>query len=101
MIMPETYKTCMKAMFNVYQIHGLINIIICSPQVPVANISPLYEVCVCVIGVLRRFRESKSHITTVAACCMRRVSARVLSATDTNAPCRQHETQMHHPVTFS
>jgi len=33
-----------------------------------------------VIGVLRRFQQSFSHIPTVAASCMRRDSARVLSA---------------------
>ena len=39
---------------------------------------------VCVIGVLRSFQQSFSHITTVAACCMRRDSARVLSAANTD-----------------
>ena len=43
--------------------------------------------CVCVIGVLRRFQQSFSHITTGAACCMRRDSAWVLSAANTDAPC--------------
>ena len=32
----------------------------------------LLDVCDCVIGVLRRFQQSFSYITAVAACCMRR-----------------------------
>ena len=47
-------------------------------------------VCVCVIGVLHRFQQSFSHITTVAVCCIRRDSARVLSTSNTYAPCRRH-----------
>ena len=61
-------------------------------------------VCVCVCGVLRRFQQYFSDITTVAACCMRRDSARVLSAanalmhrsTDTRHECT---TQLHYPDT--
>ena len=41
---------------------------------------------VCVNGVLRRFQQSFSYITTVAACCMRRDSARGLSAANTDTP---------------
>ena len=59
-----------------------------------------YEVCVCVIGVLRRFQQSFSHITTVASCCMRRDSTQVLSAANTDALCRRQKTRMHHPVTI-
>jgi len=36
------------------------------------SLSNLKRVCECVIGVLRRFQQSFSYITTVAACCMRR-----------------------------
>jgi len=55
--------------------------------------------CVCVIGVLHRFQQSFSHITTVAACCMRHDSTLVLSAANTDLQCLKHKTQMHHPVT--
>ena len=48
-------------------------------------------VCVCVIGVLRHFQQSFSHITTVAACCMRRDIPCVLSAANTDAPCQRHK----------
>ena len=48
-------------------------------------------VCVCVC-----FQQTFSHNTTVAACCMRRV----LSATNTDWPCRRHKTHVHHPVTL-
>ena len=41
--------------------------------------------CVCVCVVLRRFQHSFNHITTVAVCCMRRDSAQVLSAANTDA----------------
>ena len=55
-----------------------------------------------VIGVfLRRFQQSFSHITPVAACCMRRNSARGLSATNTDGPWRRHKTWVHQPVTLS
>ena len=57
--------------------------------------------CVCMCGVVRLFYHSFSHNTTVAACCMRRISARVLSAANTDAPCRIHKTRVHHPVTLS
>ena len=56
----------------------------------------LYLIC-----VLCRFQQSFSHITMVAACSMRQDSAQVLSAFNTDAPCRRHKTQMHHPVTLS
>ena len=46
----------------------------------------------CVIGVLRRFQQSLSHITTVAVCCMGRDSARVLRAANDDAVCRRHKT---------
>ena len=55
----------------------------------------------CVVGVLPRFQQSFSYIPTVAACRMRRDSAWVLSATNTDAPCRRHTTQMNHSVTLS
>ena len=54
-----------------------------------------------VIGVLRHFQQSFSHITTVAACCMRRDSARVLSPANTDATCCRHKTRVPHPVTLS
>ena len=57
--------------------------------------------CVCVMDVLRRFQQSFSHITTMAACFMRRNSARVLSAANTDTPCRRHKTEIHRPVTLS
>ena len=57
-------------------------------------------VIVCVIGVLRRFQHSVSHITTVVTCCMRRDSARALIDTNTDAPCRRHKTTMYHPITL-
>ena len=49
-------------------------------------------VCECVIGDLRRFQQSFSRITMVAACCMRRASARVLGAANTDAPSLRHKT---------
>ena len=53
------------------------------------------------IGVLRGFQQYFGHITTVTACCMRRDSVRVLSAANTDAPCRRHKTRIQHPVTLS
>ena len=44
------------------------------------------------------FQQSFSYITTVAACCIRRDSTRILNAANTDAPCCRHKTQMHHPV---
>ena len=38
------------------------------------------------LGVLCHFQQSFSHIMTVAACCMRHDSARVLNAVNTDAP---------------
>ena len=55
---------------------------------------------VCVIGVLRRFQQSFSHIQMVAACFMRHDSALVLSDANTDASGRRHKTQMHHLVTL-
>ena len=49
-------------------------------------------VCMCVIGNLGHFQQSFSHIATVAACCIRRESARILSAANTDAPYRRHNT---------
>jgi len=54
-----------------------------------------------VIGVLCHFQQSFSHITMVAAFCMRQDSSQVLSAFNTDAPCCRHKPQMHHPVTLS
>ena len=42
--------------------------------------------CVCVIDVLRRFQQYFSHFTAVTACCIKRDSARVLSAANTAGP---------------
>ena len=39
------------------------------------------------------FNNLFSHITMVAACCMRRDSTRVLNAVNTDAPCRRHITR--------
>ena len=44
------------------------------------------RVCDCVFPI-------SSHITTVGACCIRRDSARVLSASSTDAQCRVHKTR--------
>ena len=55
------------------------------------------RVCVC---VLRSFQQSFSYVTTIAAFCIRRDSARVLSAANTDAPCRRHTARVHHPVTL-
>ena len=57
--------------------------------------------CGCVIGVLCRFQLYFCHITTVAACCMRRDSARVLSAANTDTPCHTHNTRVHNLITLS
>ena len=62
------------------------------------RISLMTLCCVCVreTGVLRLFQKSFSHITTVAACCMRRDIA-----ANTDTPCLRNKAQMHHPVTLS
>ena len=64
------------------------------------NYSVYVCVCVCVC-VSRRFQQCFRHIIKVTACCMRRYSARVLSAANTDTPCRAHKTQMHQPVALS
>ena len=51
-------------------------------------------VCVCVIGVLCRFQKMFSYITTLAACCMRCDSPRVLSPANTDSPCHRHKTHL-------
>ena len=56
---------------------------------------------VCVIGVLRHFQHYFSHITTVAACYIRRNSVRVLSSANTDQPCRRHKAHVYHPFTLS
>ena len=58
--------------------------------------------CVYVIHVLCHFQVLLSrHIMMLPACCMRRDSARILSAANTDAPCRRHKSQDQHPVTLS
>ena len=52
-------------------------------------------VCVCVC-----FQQSFSHITTEAACYMRRDSARALSTANTDALCHIHKVHVHNPVTL-
>jgi len=52
------------------------------------------------ICVLRRFQQFFSYIMTVAACCMRSDSARVLNAANTDAPCHRDKTLVHHQVTL-
>ena len=47
------------------------------------------------------FKKYFSCIKAVAACCMRRDSAWSLSAINTDAPCRRHNTLIHHSVTLS
>ena len=56
-----------------------------------------------VIGVSCRFQQTFSHITTMAACCLRRDGARGFSAAITDAPCRRHKytTQSHYADTGS
>ena len=49
--------------------------------------------CLCACVVLRRFQQSLCHITIVAACGIRRDSARVLCAANTDAPCHRHKTR--------
>ena len=66
-------------------------------------------VCVCVchslyvclsllvqIGVLRRFQHFHSYHDN-GPCCIRRDSVQILSAANTDAPCRRHKTRIHHP----
>ena len=66
----------------------------------------LWFVCV----FLKSFQQSFIHITTLASaqnslfmltCRMRRDRSRVLSAANTDAPCRRHTTQMQHPATLA
>ena len=61
----------------------------------------IYLCGICVIGDLRRFQQSFSHISTVASCCMRHDIARIFGGANTDAPCRRHTTRVHHPVTLS
>ena len=51
------------------------------------NASVRVCVCVCVYVAFSKF----SHMTRVAACCMRRDSARGLSAANTDVLCRRHK----------
>ena len=45
-------------------------------------------------------KHTHTHTHTHASCCMRRDSARVLSAANTDASSHRHKTRMHHPVTL-
>ena len=57
------------------------------------------RVCVCVcVCVLHRFQRMARR---GPACCMRRDNARVLSAANIDATCREHKTRVHNPVTLS
>ena len=58
-------------------------------------------VFVCVWLVFYVAFNNFSVISGLAACCTRNDSSWVLSAINTNAPCRSHKTRVHHPVTLS